>query len=1009
MNITELDNFTLDDAVVFHNTLNDKLWRRNKMRPEVRGQLMKIARHFAESMDINMDDIIDVTISGSNAAYTYTPHSDIDLHLIARTTDMNNEVYKEFFNLKKNAYNNAHDIKIRGIEVEVYVQIEGEPHASSGVYSVMHQKWKSIPRKVKATVDDDIVSSKVDNLSGLATAAIKADDIDAIENVKERIYSMRRAGLEEYGEFSPENLAFKILRTHGVIDDLRDAYNDSTDAELSLEQQNKIDASEIVAEWIKGAEQRQKPGKMGNKFKGKLDMMSAAQLRTVQNTVNNLWNKMNINISLPPSHFLDRINNDRNVWGKYGMVEPEELIKLFAKVYKKYGFDLTKINDEVEVLFTDLASSLNIPVIVKPKKKGHGLDIIAKTIMRKKNFKSNDPVAVVENKQDIMEVPMSPGALKKFGKENEANLIMGFEAEVYVPDIITDPEYEPDYTNDPYTKSTNNIIEFFSNAEITGGLTRSDKESLQYRLDNAFFEWRDEKINDAIDADDEEYDDHVRQYLLNNDYYWRDFLSDAKDELGEDAPNDKLRELARKLASAQVDQEMEDRGSMEYDAAVERVRDELWDELQDSFSEDDFYETGPYKRMSDIERRFEIAWPMYNTVGGTKDMDGVASDLGAELGVTVVTGEYHENKYNTVDWRIEEDASLDRGARTADAGGLEFISPPLPFREAVSKLKEFIVFAKNNEYYTNKNTGFHINLSVKDQTINQLDYIKLVLFSGDMHLLEEFNRTSNIYAQSAMEVLQKNENVVSPPKVAVVLDAMRKKMNKAASKIVHNGITDKYISINNQGNYVEFRGPGGDWLRGGEGNLINAALRFAQALTIATDEEAYKKEYAKKMYKLLSAKGTPHEEQGTDIFALYSSGSLTKEQFIFKLKKRQAERVAKKNGEPVQGTKRKKLMLWTATDASTGRIYGTVKAATMRTADVKARADFNIPDGVILTIKTDGNTASEPDPNLQHTWRVINNFNDNDYLTTANTEVNAIRDIASRTGDPENYFSAELL
>ena len=83
MHITELDSFKLSDAVKFHNRLNPKIWGRDEhLLPEVHEKLMAIAENFREFLGVGDLDVRDITISGSNAAYNYTPHSDIDLHLV---------------------------------------------------------------------------------------------------------------------------------------------------------------------------------------------------------------------------------------------------------------------------------------------------------------------------------------------------------------------------------------------------------------------------------------------------------------------------------------------------------------------------------------------------------------------------------------------------------------------------------------------------------------------------------------------------------------------------------------------------------------------------------------------------------------------------------------------------------------------------------------------------------------------------------------------------------------
>jgi hypothetical protein len=236
MNLTELDNFNLDDAINFHDVLNVKLWEDEKLRPEVRRALLRIAADFQEFMGIRNLAVEDVRISGSNCAYTYTPHSDIDLHLIVDFDKISNdEVYQELFNAKKFQYNEQHNIKVRGYDVELYVQDINQPHASLGEYSVANDDWTRIPTKRRANLDDFASKQKYDKLRGLVLAALQSTDLDRVENVTDIIKRYRRAGLSEKGEFGPENLAFKALRTQGLIDQLYAHRNDLEDIELSLE------------------------------------------------------------------------------------------------------------------------------------------------------------------------------------------------------------------------------------------------------------------------------------------------------------------------------------------------------------------------------------------------------------------------------------------------------------------------------------------------------------------------------------------------------------------------------------------------------------------------------------------------------------------------------------------------------------------------------------------------------------------------------------------------------
>jgi len=240
MNIHELDSFNLNDAVKFNNRLNPRIWGADeKMLPKVREQLLQIADDFREFLGIDVE-VKDITVSGSNAAYTYTPHSDIDLHLVVDLPQADaSDVYRELFDAKKYAYNDQHDIKIGGYDVELYVQDANKPHISQGIYSIVNNDWISVPKRKKPDIDDISVKSKFEDLGHRIEHAIKSDDYEKISKLAEKIKEYRQAGLDTHGEFGPENLAFKILRKQGLIEKLYTARNAAKDKLLSLDERKK--------------------------------------------------------------------------------------------------------------------------------------------------------------------------------------------------------------------------------------------------------------------------------------------------------------------------------------------------------------------------------------------------------------------------------------------------------------------------------------------------------------------------------------------------------------------------------------------------------------------------------------------------------------------------------------------------------------------------------------------------------------------------------------------------
>jgi hypothetical protein len=238
MNILELDSYNLGDAVKFNTQLNPRIWAADEtMLPEVRDRLLEIAQDFREFLGITDLQLKDITVSGSNAAYTYTPHSDIDLHLVVDLPEADeSEVYRELFDAKKYQYNEQHNIKIGGYDVELYVQDANKPHHSQGIYSVARNEWTDVPKRRKPTVDDISTRSKYEDLSKRIDSAIASNDYDVMTAMTAKIRDMRQAGLDQHGEFGPENLAFKMLRTQGKIKELYDARNTAKDRMLSLDE-----------------------------------------------------------------------------------------------------------------------------------------------------------------------------------------------------------------------------------------------------------------------------------------------------------------------------------------------------------------------------------------------------------------------------------------------------------------------------------------------------------------------------------------------------------------------------------------------------------------------------------------------------------------------------------------------------------------------------------------------------------------------------------------------------
>lgn len=223
--------------------LNQDVWTEdNKLKPEISEKLLRIANDFYERLDLPVP-ILDITFTGSMANYNWTDLSDIDLHILIDYTKVNEdqELVKNYLMEAKSNWNRAHDIKIKGHEVEIYVQDSNEPHHSTAVYSVSDDDWIIKPRRKTFQVSEDAVTQKAEHFVKMIDDIQKRFDEGKYEEVygdterlRDKLRNYRQSGLETGGEFSVENLVFKYLRNTEEIGRIMDLKKDAYDAMMSV-------------------------------------------------------------------------------------------------------------------------------------------------------------------------------------------------------------------------------------------------------------------------------------------------------------------------------------------------------------------------------------------------------------------------------------------------------------------------------------------------------------------------------------------------------------------------------------------------------------------------------------------------------------------------------------------------------------------------------------------------------------------------------------------------------
>ena len=237
-------------SIAYHDTLNQDVWSGSELRVDVRYKLLEIAKRFVEYLDVPNFKLVDVILRGSLVNYNYTQYSDFDLHIVTNYAALDCDITEPFYMAKKKIWNDEHDITIKGHEVELYVEDRDEENVSAGMYSVLDNTWHKQPKHHQPNIDDRAVTSKARDLMTQINRSIRAGSVEDITRLQDKIRNMRQSGLDAGGEFSTENLAFKIIRNKGYLDRLYKNKNSKFDQELSLDEgikQNTAVAALVAA------------------------------------------------------------------------------------------------------------------------------------------------------------------------------------------------------------------------------------------------------------------------------------------------------------------------------------------------------------------------------------------------------------------------------------------------------------------------------------------------------------------------------------------------------------------------------------------------------------------------------------------------------------------------------------------------------------------------------------------------------------------------------------------
>ena len=220
---------------IYNDILNPAIWDNNKLNPEIKEKLLQIGKDFYADTETDAP-LKDILFVGSLANYNWSDTSDFDVHVVIdfKDVDGNVELVEKLVNALKSKWNDEHDIHLKGHNVEVYIQDVTKENRSTGVYSLMQDKWLSEPQKENIQIDKEKIKEKYNDTVRKINSAIKAQDINKLKAIVKDVYDMRQAGLDKSGELSTENLVFKILRNRNYIEKLKQEIINLYDKKQSL-------------------------------------------------------------------------------------------------------------------------------------------------------------------------------------------------------------------------------------------------------------------------------------------------------------------------------------------------------------------------------------------------------------------------------------------------------------------------------------------------------------------------------------------------------------------------------------------------------------------------------------------------------------------------------------------------------------------------------------------------------------------------------------------------------
>lgn len=202
-------------------------------------------------------------------------------------------------------------------------------------------------------------------------------------------------------------------------------------------------------------------------------------------------------------------------------------------------------------------------------------------------------------------------------------------------------------------------------------------------------------------------------------------------------------------------------------------------------------------------------------------------------------------------WRVEPDSTIESPGTPAEIVSPVYDSP----REMIEEMQQLFEWIQGEGAETDQSTGLHVTMSMSDPKYRSqgINGVKMAVMLGDTHLLKQFDRLGNSFTKSQLERLRVAARGLTQTSNFESLEQIQQMLKD------RGGISmDKMYSINikdtenTEGNrLIEFRIAGGGDYFDQEEQVQDAVVRYATVMQMGYDPDAYRREYATKLFRLI--------------------------------------------------------------------------------------------------------------------------------------------------------------